>query len=246
MFIVVAAVMLPLIGMWLTRGLKSDASLEMPAVGKWRYEEQATLIVFAITALLWITRKEPYGGWGQWVPGASDASVAMLAVVIMHVIPNGKGQTLLTWENAVKIPWGVLLLFAGGIAIAKACIESGLSQQLGEALSGISALPLILMIGVVCLAVTFLTEVTSNTATATLLLPILAATAVVTAIDPRLIMIPATISASFAFMLPVATPPNAIVFGNGVLTVKDMMRQGIVLNIFGVFVVTLACWLVFG
>ena len=242
----IAAVMLPLIGMWLTRGLKSDASLEMPAVGKWRYEEQATLIVFAITALLWITRKEPYGGWGQWVPGASDASVAMLAVVIMHVIPNGKGQTLLTWENAVKIPWGVLLLFAGGIAIAKACIESGLSQQLGEALSGISALPLILMIGVVCLAVTFLTEVTSNTATATLLLPILAATAVVTAIDPRLIMIPATISASFAFMLPVATPPNAIVFGNGVLTVKDMMRQGIVLNIFGVFVVTLACWLVFG
>ena len=96
------------------------------------------------------------------------------------------------------------------------------------------------------MAVTFLTEVTSNTATATLLLPILAATAVVTAIDPRLIMIPATISASFAFMLPVATPPNAIVFGNGVLTVKDMMRQGIVLNIFGVFVVTLACWLVFG
>ena len=242
----IAAIMLPLIGIWLTRGLKSDASLEMPAVGKWRYEEQATLIVFAITALLWITRKEPYGGWGQWIPGASDASVAMLAVVIMHVIPNGKGQTLLTWENAVKIPWGVLLLFAGGIAIAKACIESGLSQQLGEALSGISNLPLILMIGVVCLAVTFLTEVTSNTATATLLLPILAATAVVTAIDPRLIMIPATISASFAFMLPVATPPNAIVFGNGVLTVKDMMRQGIVLNIFGVFVVTLACWLVFG
>ena len=242
----IAAIMLPLIGIWLTRGLKSDASLEMPAVGKWRYEEQATLIVFAITALLWITRKEPYGGWGQWVPGASDASVAMLAVVIMHVIPNGKGQTLLTWENAVKIPWGVLLLFAGGIAIAKACIESGLSQQLGEALSGISNLPLILMIGVVCLAVTFLTEVTSNTATATLLLPILAATAVVTAIDPRLIMIPATISASFAFMLPVATPPNAIVFGNGALTVKDMMRQGMVLNLFGVVVVTFACWLFFG
>ena len=242
----IAAIMLPLIGLWLTRGLKSDASLEMPAVGAWRYEELATLIVFAITAVLWITRKEPYGGWSQWVPGASDASVAMLAVVVMHIIPNGKGKTLLTWENAVKIPWGVLLLFAGGIAIAKACIESGLSQQLGVALSGISALPLILMIGVVCLAVTFLTEVTSNTATATLLLPILAATAIVTAIDPRLIMIPATISASFAFMLPVATPPNAIVFGNGALTVKDMMRQGLVLNLFGVVVVTLACWMFFG
>lgn len=242
----IAVVMLPLIGFWLTRGLKSDAALEMPAVGNWRYEERATLIVFAITALLWITRKEPYGGWSQWVPGASDASVAMLAVVLMHIIPNGKGKTLLTWEKALKIPWGVLLLFAGGIAIAKACLESGLSQQLGEALSGISTLPLILMIGVVCLAVTFLTEVTSNTATATLLLPILAATAIVTAIDPRLVMIPATISASFAFMLPVATPPNAIVFGNGALTVKDMMRQGMVLNLLGVVVVTFACWLFFG
>ncbi len=242
----IAAVMLPLVGFWLTRGLGVDARLEMPAVGAWRYEERATLIVFVVTALLWITRKEPYGGWGQWVPGASDASVAMLAVVVMHIIPNGKGKTLLIWGNAVKIPWGVLLLFAGGIAIAKACIESGLSQQLGEALSGISTLPLILMIGVVCLAVTFLTEVTSNTATANLLLPILAATAIVTQIDPRLIMIPATISASFAFMLPVATPPNAIVFGNGALTVKDMMRQGLVLNLLGVIVVTLACWLFFG
>ena len=242
----IAALMLPLIGFWLTRGLKSEGSLELPAVGDWRYEERATLIVFAITALLWITRKEPYGGWSYWVPGASDASVAMLAVVVMHVIPNGKGKTLLTWESAVKIPWGVLLLFAGGIAIARACTESGLSQQLGEALSGISALPLILMIGAVCLAVTFLTEVTSNTATANLLLPILAATAIVTAIDPRLIMIPATISASFAFMLPVATPPNAIVFGNGTLTVQDMMRRGLVLNLLGVVVVTLVCWLFFG
>lgn len=242
----IAAVMLPLIGFWLTRGLKSDVPLELPSAGRWRYEERATLIVFAITALLWITRKEPYGGWSQWIPEASDASVAMLAVVLMHIIPNGKGKTLLTWENAVKIPWGVLLLFAGGIAIAKACVESGLSQQLGEALSGISALPLLLMIGVVCLAVTFLTEVTSNTATATLLLPILAATAIVTGIDPRLIMIPATISASFAFMLPVATPPNAIVFGSGVLTVKDMMRQGLVLNLLGVIVVTIVCWMFFG
>ena len=242
----IAAVMLPLIGVWLTRGLSSGASLQMPAVGKWRREEKVTLTVFAVTALLWITRQEPYGGWSQWVPEANDATVAMLAVVVMHVIPNGRGQTLLTWESAVKIPWGVLLLFAGGIAIARACIESGLSQQLGESLGAISDLPLILMIGVVCLAVTFLTEVTSNTATATLLLPILAATAVATGIDPRLIMIPATISASFAFMLPVATPPNAIVFGNGALSVQDMMRQGLVLNLLGVVVVTVVCWFFFG
>ena len=220
----------------------------MPDTGSWRYEEIATLAVFGITALLWITRKEPWGGWSEWLnlPAANDAAVALLAVVVMHFLPNGKGETLLTWDNAVKIPWGVLLLFAGGIAIAKACIESGLSQQLGDALSGISALPLVLMIGGVCLAVTFLTEVTSNTATATLLLPILAATAISTDIDPRIIMIPATISASFAFMLPVATPPNAIVFGNGTLTVKDMMHQGLVLNLFGVAIVTFVCWLFFG
>ena len=244
----IVAIMLPLIGFWLTRGLKSEGGLEMPDTGRWRYEEIATLVVFGITALLWVTRKGPNGGWSEWLnlPGANDAAVAMLAVVAMHFLPNGKGATLLTWDNAVKIPWGVLLLFAGGIAIAKACTESGLSQQLGEALSDISAFPLILMIGLVCLAVTFLTEVTSNTATATLLLPILAATAIGTDIDPRLIMIPATISASFAFMLPVATPPNAIVFGCGVLTIKDMMRQGLVLNLIGVVVVTLVCWLTFG
>jgi solute carrier family 13 (sodium-dependent dicarboxylate transporter), member 2/3/5 len=244
----IAAIMLPLIGFWLTRGLQSDANLKMPETGSWRYEEIATLVVFGMTALLWITRKEPWGGWSEWLnlPAANDAAVALLAVVVMHFLPNGKGETLLTWDNAVKIPWGVLLLFAGGIAIANACIESGLSQQLGDALSGISALPLVLMIGGVCLAVTFLTEVTSNTATATLLLPILAATAISTDIDPRIIMIPATISASFAFMLPVATPPNAIVFGNGTLTVKDMMHQGLVLNLFGVAIVTFVCWLFFG
>ena len=244
----ITVIMLPAIGFWLTRGLQSDASLKMPETGSWRYEEIATLAVFGVTALLWITRLGPWGGWSEWLdlPYANDAMVALVAVVVMHILPNGKGESLLSWDNAVKIPWGVLLLFAGGIAIAQACIESGLSAQLGEALSGISALPLILMIGVVCLAVTFLTEVTSNTATATLLLPILAATAIATDINPLVIMVPATISASFAFMLPVATPPNAIVFGNGALTVKDMMRQGLVLNLFGVVIVTAVCWLFFG
>ena len=243
----IMAIMLPVTGLWLTRGLKPEGGLNLPQVGRWRYEEIATLIVFAATALLWVTRKGPFGGWSSWLglPGANDASVALIAVVVMHILPNGKGERLLTWENAVKIPWGVMILFGGGIAIAKAFVESGLSEVLGESLSGIAGLPVIVMIGLVCLAVTFLTEVTSNTATATLLLPILATTALKAEIDPRLIMVPAAISASFAFMLPVATPPNAIVFGKGTITIRQMIREGFVLNLLGVVVVTLVCWLTF-
>ena len=243
----IMAIMLPVTGLWLTRGLKPEGGLILPEVGRWRYEEVATLVVFATTALFWVTRKGPFGGWSEWfgMPGANDASVAMIAVVIMHFLPNGKGETLLTWESAVKIPWGVMILFGGGIAIAKAFVESGLSEVLGESLSGIAGLPVIVMIGFVCLAITFLTEVTSNTATATLLLPILATTAIKAEIDPRLIMVPAAISASFAFMLPVATPPNAIVFGKGTITIREMIREGFILNLFGVVVVTLVCWLTF-
>ncbi|MGI9470715.1 MAG: SLC13 family permease [Rubripirellula sp.] len=243
----ILVIMLPVTGLWLTRGIKPQGGLKMPEVGRWRYEEVATLIVFATTALFWVTRKGPFGGWSEWLgmPGANDASVALIAVVIMHLLPNGKGETLLTWEASLKIPWGVMILFGGGIAIAKAFVESGLSEVLGESLSGISGLPVIVMIGLVCLAVTFLTEVTSNTATATLLLPILATTAIKAEIDPRLIMVPGAISASFAFMLPVATPPNAIVFGKGTLRIRDMIREGFVLNLIGVVVVTVVCWLTF-
>jgi sodium-dependent dicarboxylate transporter 2/3/5 len=197
--------------------------------------------------VLWITRKEPYGGWSEWLglEGAKDASVALLAVVVMHLLPNGKGERLLTWEAASKIPWGVLILYGGGIAIAKAFTQSGLSDAIGSSLTGLSSVPVLVMIGLICLAVTFLTEVTSNTATANLILPILAATALAAMIDPRLIMVPATISASFAFMLPVATPPNAIVFSCGQLTIRQMAREGFALNLIGVLVVAAVCWLKF-
>ncbi len=240
-------VMLPLAGFWITRGLKPEGGLALPSVGSWRTEEVRTLAVFVVTAVLWITRRGPLGGWSEWLemPGAKDAWVAMLAVVAMHIIPNGKGESLLTWEAAAKIPWGVLILYGGGIAIATAFTQSGLSQIIGDSLGGLATIPVIVMIGCVCLAVTFLTEVTSNTATANLLLPILAAAALATKIDPALIMVPATISASFAFMLPVATPPNAIVFSSEKLTIRTMAREGLVLNLIGVVVVTTICWLTF-
>jgi sodium-dependent dicarboxylate transporter 2/3/5 len=240
-------VMLPIAALWLTRGLKPEGGLELPKVGRWRSEEVRTLAVFAVTALLWITRREPLGGWSTWLemPGARDAWVAMLAVVAMHFIPNGKGEALLTWETACKIPWGVLILYGGGISIAKAFETSGLSSLIGESLGGLASIPVFVMIACVCLAVTFLTEVTSNTATANLLLPILAAAALTSRIEPALIMVPATISASFAFMLPVATPPNAIVFSCEKLTIRQMAREGLALNLIGVGVVSAICWLTF-
>jgi len=242
----VVVIMLPIAGFWLTRNLKLDQPIRLPDVGAWRSEETRTLTVFAITALLWITRTGPLGGWSSWLdlPHANDASVALLAVVALHLIPNGKGEPLLTWEAAERIPWGVLLLFGGGIAIASGFKESGLSELVGQALAPLTQVHPVVMIGVICLVVTFLTEVTSNTATANLLLPILAATATASDLDPKLLMIPATISASFAFMLPVATAPNVIVFGSNRLTIREMAREGLVLNLIGAVVLTLVCsWL---
>ncbi len=175
----VVLTMVPIVGWWLTRGLSHAGSIQLPTVGQWRPDEVRTLMVFGLTALLWVTRKQPYGGWSGWagLDSANDACVALLAVVAMFLIPNGKGERLLDWEKAVGIPWGILILYGGGITLAKAFVTSGLSQRLGDALSGLGQLPIIVLIGAICLAVTFLTEVTSNTATTTLLMPILAAAA---------------------------------------------------------------------
>ena len=173
----VVMIMVPITGIWLTRGLKKHLKLALPDAGTWRSEEIRTLIVFALTALLWMTRKEPFGGWSALagLPTANDASVALLAAVAMFLIPNGRGSRLLVWDAAVKIPWGILILFGSGICIARAFVSSGLSLTLGAALAGLGQLPLLPMILIICLSVTFLTEVTSNTATTTLLMPILAA-----------------------------------------------------------------------
>lgn len=245
----VVLIMFPIVGFWLTRGMGKIEVIQLPQVGQWRTEEVRTLIVFAFTALLWITRSQPFGGWtalvdqaGFPMPFANDASIALLGAIALFLIPNGKGEQLLDWQSARQIPWGVLILFAGGLSMASAFKSSGLSELLGTSLASLGQLPTLLLIATICLCVTFLTEVTSNTATTTLLLPILATAAVAASIEPRLFMIPATISASFAFMLPVATPPNAIVFGSQRLTVKQMAHEGFVLNLIGVIVVTLVCY----
>lgn len=229
----VVLISLPIMALWLTRNVKLEADIILPKPGPWRIEERRTLLVFGLTALAWITRQDPFGGWSGALdmPLVGDSTIALFAVVVMFLIPNGrKGERLLDWETAVSIPWGLLLLFAGGIAMAKGFTASGLSDMLGNWLSSLEHMPLILLILTICLVVTYLTEITSNTATATLLMPILAAAAVAMGVDPVLLMIPATMAASCAFMLPVATAPNAIAYGLGDIKIGDMVREGAVLS----------------
>ena len=252
----VVVIFVPLIALWVTRGVSRSRTIALPDVGAWRPEEKRTLAVFALTALAWMTRTDPFGGWSTWLdlPQANDASVALLAVLLMFLIPSGmandgkgggaggKGGRLLDWETAIKIPWGILILFAGGICIANAFVSSGISQIVGEALGALSTLHPLIVLAVICLSVTFLTEITSNTATTALLMPILAAAAVGSGVDPRMLMVPAAMSASCAFMLPVATGPNAVIFASGHVPIRAMAREGLILNLLGAAVLSTICF----
>ncbi|WP_325027398.1 SLC13 family permease [Microbulbifer pacificus] len=239
----VVLITLPLMALWLTRSVHMHKSLESPAVGAWRPEEVRTLLVFAVAILFWVTRSEPFGGWSEWlgVEGAGDSTVALGAVVLMFLVSDGKGGRLLDWPTAESIPWGMLLLFAGGIAIAKGFEVSGLSELMGQGLTFLTAMPLWLMLILLCFSVTFLTEITSNTATATLLMPILAVVATSAGFDPMVLMIPAAMCASCAFMLPVATAPNAIVYGTGKIRIQEMVREGAVLSVLASLVIAGVC-----
>ena len=241
----VVLVMVPLMALVLARNLRGELSVPLPDVGAWRTEEKRVLLVFLVTAIAWITRSEPFGGWRAWLdlPQANDASVALLAVVVMFLVPNGKGGQLLTWERAVRIPWGVLLLFSGGICLAKGFVNSGLSELLGSGFTDLATVNTYLLLLLIALAVTFMTETTSNTASTTLLMPVLAAAALAAGLKPELMMVPAAMSASCAFMLPVATAPNSVVFGSGLVTTARMAREGIALNLLGALVIATICYI---
>ena len=177
---------------------------------------------------------------------AGDSSVALAAVVVMFLIPRGAGKegSLLSWESAARIPWGVFIMIGGGMAIGQAFEVSGLGEVLGNVLLPLTTLPTWVMIGVVALLSTFITEITSNTAVAVVLMPVLAGTGMAAGIDPWLLMVPATIGLNWAFMLPVATAPNAFVYGTGRITTKEMAREGISLNMIGCAVITvMSLWL---
>ena len=246
--IVILAV--PIMALWLARGISVVGNIDLPVPGTWSRAEKRVLAIFGTVAMAWIFR--PF--WTAWlgVTTISDSTIAVAGVAAMFLTnsgnddgkPDAKGNRdkLLNWKTANDIPWGMLLLFAGGICIAKAFTASGLSVLMGTWLTGLSTLPVILLILGICLFVTFLTEITSNTATSTLLMPILAAAGIAVGVDPKLLMIPAAISASCAFMLPVATAPNAIAYSTEKFDIKTMAREGIVLNVIVAVVVTGVCY----
>jgi sodium-dependent dicarboxylate transporter 2/3/5 len=241
----VVLVMLPLAGFWITRHLSYQGQVDLPDVGQWRISERRVFIVFAVTATLWITRTTPFGGWTEWIgfPYSNDAIVALLGAAVLFMIPDGEGGKLMDWEAANRLPWGILILFGAGLSIAAAFVSSGLGAIIAAGLEGLADLPVLLMITVICLSVTFLTEVTSNTATTVLLMPILAAVAVGVGADPKVFMIPAAMSASCAFMLPVATPPNIVVFSTGRIAIPTMVREGSAMNFAGVAVISTLTYL---
>jgi len=241
----VVLLLVPIAGLWLCRSLGKGEGAEIEASGAWRPEEKRLAFVFGMTVLLWVTRTEPLGGWSSLLdlPYTNDAMVALFACVMLFIVPNGQGGRLLDWETAEKIPWGTLILFASGIALAKGFEVSGVSAAMGNALSVLGDVAPYLIVLAICLGVTFLTEATSNTATTTLLMPIMGATAVAVSADPLLFMIPAAMSASCAFMLPVATAPNVIMFSTGRVPIARMVREGVVLNLAGAAVISVVCYL---
>ena len=240
----VVVTMIAVTALWLTRSLPNKLLVTLPETTAWRSAEKRVLVVFGLTGLAWMTRSEPFGGWRELlgIPGANDASVPFLAVIVLFVLRDNEGTPLITWQEAARIPWGVLLLFAGGICLASAFVASGLSAVAGEALVVLTTLSTYLMLLLICLAVTFMTEATSNTATTALLMPILAAAAIAAGVEPALLMVPAAMSASCAFMLPVATAPNAVIYGTDRVGISTMFREGLLLNLVGAFVVSLGLW----
>lgn len=253
----VSVVMLCLTWLWLTRavargvtaGTRSGAVQEQGAgrevfqqrlaqLGPLSTMERRVAVVFVLTAAAWIF--QPL--LAAWLPTLrlTDTGIAIACALALHALPagDGKGSRLMDWDTSERLPWGVLLLFGGGLALAAIIQDSGLARAIAEQLSMLAHVPVVVAIAAVTLTVIFLTEVTSNTATTAAFLPLLGALAVAIGLPPEALAIPAALAASCAFMLPVATPPNAIVFGSGELRIRQMASAGLVLNVAGLLVVT--------
>jgi len=216
---------------------------EARALGPMSAAEWRVAVVFTLTALTWMTRPILVEHVGP-LAGLSDAGIAMTAALALFLLPSGEpdGRRLLDWKLARDTPWGVLILFGGGLSLAAAVESTGLSAWFGAGVGGLSDWPIILLVLVVVIAVILLTELTSNTATAAAFLPVLGAIAVGLGRDPLLLAVPAALAASGAFMLPVATPPNAIVYGSGAVRIEEMVRAGVWLNALFVFLITAAAY----
>lgn len=225
---------------------------EYKKLGRTGFEEKIVLVIFILLACLWLTRADIRIG-SVFIPGWSgifsapeyinDGTVAIALSLLLFIIPAKKEGQIMDWQSAVKLPWNIVLLFGGGFALASGFMESGLSAWFGTQLSGLSGFSPVLIILALTFTITFLTELTSNTATAEMLLPILGALAVAIGKNPLMLMIPATLSCSCAFMLPVATPPNAIIFGTQRIKISDMAKTGIFINLIGIITITTAIYL---
>jgi sodium-dependent dicarboxylate transporter 2/3/5 len=230
-------------GMDVVPGAKQLISQELEDLGPLSREEKWVLVVFSFVALAWIIR-----GFVALpvLKMVSDSSIAMLGALLLFLIPSNfrKGEFLLDWETAKGIPWDIIILFGGGFALAQGFSESGLTIWIADQLKALQGVTLVLLIASVTLVVILLTEVTSNTATATLIIPLMGAMAEAMGVNVYSLMVPAAIAASYAFMLPVATPPNAIVFSSRYVTIPQMARAGLWLNLIAVVLVTLFVFLI--
>ncbi|MFS0562127.1 DASS family sodium-coupled anion symporter [Terribacillus sp. 179-K 1B1 HS] len=221
-------------------------------LGKMSFEEKAVLTVFTFAAFMWVSRTFLWEADAVLeiiaIPGISDTFIAVLAGVLLFLIPsvNKKGQRILDWDVSKELPWGVLLLFGGGLAIAAGFTSSGLSQWIGDQLTILEGMNILLIIIISTTLVLFLTEITSNTATATMILPVMASLALALDVHPYAIMVPAAMAANCAFMLPVGTPPNAIIFASGKITIAEMVKIGFILNIFTLILLILGVFALVG
>ena len=214
-------------------GLNDLIGRQMRELGVPSRDEKWVFRVFGVVVLLWMTRPL----LGDWIPGLTDTGIALAGAIILFLVPaehpgdTWESRFLVTWQDAKRLPWGILVLFGGGLSLAAAISSTGLAAWLGTLISGISTWPVLLIILSVTMLVIFLTELTSNTATTAAFLPVMASVALGIGQNPFLLTIPATLAASAAFMLPVATPPNAIVYGSNLLTIPQMARTGIWMNL---------------
>jgi sodium-dependent dicarboxylate transporter 2/3/5 len=233
---------------------------EYKSLGNVSFEEKAVSVVFFVTALLWIFRSDillgftTIPGWTNLLPTAdfiNDGTAAITMAFILFLIPSKSGKrALLDHTSFNKIPWAIILLFGGGFALAKGFSSTGLSIYIGEQLTGLHSVSPFLIVVVTAFMVSFLTELTSNTAVTQMLLPIVASVSIAIGMNPLILMITVTISASMAFMLPVATPPNTIIFAGGRIRIIEMAKTGFALNIIGVIIVSMLVYffgdLIFG
>lgn len=194
------------------------------------FEETMVLLVFGFAAFMWVTRTFL---WDDKIPGIDDTMIAIFAASLLFLIPSlNKGGRVLDWSVSKDLPWGILLLFGGGLALATGFKETGLAEWIGGRLTVLDGFNFVVIVVISAALVLFLTEITSNTATATMILPVLASLALALNVHPYALMVPAAMAANCAFMLPVGTPPNAIIFASGKLKISEMVRTGFVINIF--------------